>query len=139
MKAAEANYNEMTRQTNRLHSLSKQLEKLITSSLPGELKAQAKALQKELNDWDAKMVQRLSKAYDDVENYENGFTANYIRAFNEADSSEPRVTEGTKRVIEELNKEWSLLKTEGDRLESEAIPNLNKLLFEAGIGALNSK
>jgi hypothetical protein len=139
MKAAETNYNEMTRQTNRLYSLSKQLAKLINDGLNGGLKQQAEALQKELNDWDDKMVQRLSKAYDDVENYENGFTANYIRAFNEADSSEPRVTEGTKRVIEELNEAWSLLKAEGDRLESEAIPRLNKLLFESGIGALNSK
>jgi transcriptional regulator of heat shock response len=107
----------------------------LTDSLIG----QAKALQNELKQWDAKMVQRLSKAYDDVENYENGFTANYIRAFNEADSSEPRVTEGTKRVIEEHNKQWSLLRAEGNRLEYEAIPSLNKLLFEAGVGALNNK
>jgi polyhydroxyalkanoate synthesis regulator phasin len=139
MKSAEANYNEMTRQTNRLHSLSKQLEKLIRSGLTDSLIGQAKALQNELKQWDAKMVQRLSKAYDDVENYENGFTANYIRAFNEADSSEPRVTEGTKRVIEEHNKQWSLLRAEGNRLEYEAIPSLNKLLFEAGVGALNNK
>jgi len=139
MKSAEANYNEMTRQTNRLHSLSKQLEKLIRSGLTDSLIGQAKALQNELKQWDAKMVQRLSKAYDDVENYENGFTANYIRAFNEADSSEPQVTEGTKRVIEEYNKQWSLLKVEGNRLEYEAIPSLNKLLFEAGVGALNNK
>jgi polyhydroxyalkanoate synthesis regulator phasin len=129
----------MTRQTNRLHSLSKQLEKLIRSGLTDSLIGQAKALQNELKQWDAKMVQRLSKAYDDVENYENGFTANYIRAFNEADSSEPRVTEGTKRVIEEHNKQWSLLRAEGNRLEYEAIPSLNKLLFEAGVGALNNK
>ena len=31
------------------------------------------------------MAQRLSKAYDDVENYENGFTAHYLTVLNQAD------------------------------------------------------
>ena len=82
------------------------------------------------------MAQRLSKAYDDVENYVNGFTANYIRAFNEADSDQPRVTAGTKKRIAELNAEWQQHKAVGDPLE-ERLARIERQLFEAGVGALS--
>jgi hypothetical protein len=78
----------------------------------------------------------LSKAYDDVENYVNGFTANYIRAFNEADSDQPRVTAGTKKRIGELNTVWQKHKSVADPLE-QRLKELEQRLFEAGIGPLS--
>jgi hypothetical protein len=35
-----------------------------------------------------------------------------------------------------LNKEWSLLKTQGEQLRNERIPLVNKQLWQAGIGAV---
>jgi hypothetical protein len=36
-----------------------------------------------------------------------------------------------------LNKEWALLKARGEHLKNGKIPQLNKLLWEAGIGAID--
>ena len=44
------------------------------------------------------MVQRLSKAYDDVENFENGFTAHYLTLINAVDSELPKLTIGAKNT-----------------------------------------
>jgi photosystem II stability/assembly factor-like uncharacterized protein len=137
MSGAEATYNEMTQQVNRLFEKSKKLEKIaVEKELNAELSAAADQLIKDLKTYDAIMAQRLSKAYDDVENYVNGFTANYIRAFNEADSDQPRVTAGTKKRIGELNTEWQKHKAVADPLE-QRLKELEQRLFEAGIGPLS--
>jgi SMC interacting uncharacterized protein involved in chromosome segregation len=137
MSGAEATYNEMTQQVNRLFEQSKRLEKIVAEKeLNAELSAAAEQLIKDLKAYDTIMAQRLSKAYDDVENYVNGFTANYIRAFNEADSDQPRVTAGTKKRIGELNTVWQKHKSVADPLE-QRLKELEQRLFEAGIGPLS--
>ena len=137
MSGAEATYNEMTQQVNRIYEKSKKLEKIAAEKeLNAEVSATVEQLIKDLKTYDAIMAQRLSKAYDDVENYVNGFTANYIRAFNEADSDQPRVTAGTKKRIGELNTEWQKHKSVADPLE-QRLKELEQRLFEAGIGSLS--
>ena len=42
---------------------------------------------KQLTNWDEDMVQRKSKAYDDVENFPNKFTAEYLFLINQTESS----------------------------------------------------
>ena len=136
MSAAEATYNEMTLQVNRLYSVQKQVEAIIHKHALNEAtKTAASSLVQDLKQYDALMAQRLSKAYDDVENYVNGFTANYIRAFNEADSDQPRVTAGTKKRLAELNEQWQAYKTQADGLEAR-IAAMQQTLFDANIGPL---
>jgi hypothetical protein len=137
MSAAEATYNEMTLQVNSLYSAQKKLETILEKhALEEGTKQSASQLAADLKQFDSLMAQRLSKAYDDVENYVNGFTANYIRAFNEADSDQPRVTAGTKKRIGELNTEWQKHKSVADPLE-QRLKELEQRLFEAGIGPLS--
>jgi hypothetical protein len=82
------------------------------------------------------MVQRLSKAYDDVENYVNGFTAEYLTALNHGDSGIPRINTGTKSKLEALNAQWNVYKKEAELLLSEDVEGLNREFYELGIGAL---
>jgi len=104
--------------------------------LQGDLRQQAQKVSAAIGAWDALMVQRLSKAYDDVENYVNGFTANYIRAFNEGDSDQPRITQGTRQRVAELQQIWVGHKQTADELEQKQVPVLSNALFAQGIGAL---
>ena len=64
------------------------------------------------------MVQRLSQAYDDVENYENGFTAFYITLINQVNSGLPRVSSGAISQKEALDFAWDILKEEAEVLMS---------------------
>jgi photosystem II stability/assembly factor-like uncharacterized protein len=112
------------------------LKKMEGNPTYTDLLASGKKLMTELKAWDENMIQRKSTAYDDVENFPNKFTANYLFLINQTDSSIPKVNKGSKDRHAELTKEWEPLKAEGTRLLETAIPGFNKLVNEAGIGVL---
>ena len=82
------------------------------------------------------MIQRRSKAYDDVENFPQKFTANYFFLINQSESDLPRVTQPSRDLRAELEREWAGLKARSDALANQDIPAFNRKLFEAGIGAI---
>lgn len=97
------------------------------------------ALQKSLQNWDEKMIQRKSTAYDDVENFPNKFTTNHLYLINQTESAIPKVNQGSKDRYVELWEEWKKLKSEGKSLLDKSIPEFNQLAKEAGLGALFTK
>lgn len=139
MSAGEAAYTDMTRLTNKMYSTQQRLKQLLIKLDQDGLKKlhqQGKDLLKAMSDWDAKMVQRLSKAYDDVENYVNGFTAHYITLINQVDSDIPKITAGARSRMKELNDEWAALNKEAQAIQSDLIPAFNQACYEQGIGVL---
>lgn len=139
MSRAEAKLSSMHAIVNQLRTVGKDLDNIKktlekagrTALIPG-----VQSLIDEVKEWDDKMVQRKSQAYDDVENFENKFTANYLFVINHADSAIPRVNQPTRDRLSELEKEWATLKAEGEELLGTRVPALNKKLWEAGIGAI---
>ena len=89
-----------------------------------------------MTEWDSAMVQRKSKAYDDVENFPNQFTANYLFLINQTESDIPRVNTPSRERLQELNTEWGALQATGREMLDKAIPAYNQLLWKAGIGAV---
>ena len=102
----------------------------------GTVKADGEKLLKDLDAWDKDMIQRKSKAYDDVENFPNKFTAEYLFLIDATNSTIPRVNQPSKDRKVELDAQWSTLKSRADALKNTAIPAYNKKLWEAGIGAI---
>ena len=82
------------------------------------------------------MVQRKSKAYDDVENFPNKFTAEYLFLINQTNSSIPRVNQSSRDRKAELDSQWNGLRSKANQLMKTEIPAYNKKLWEAGIGAI---
>lgn len=101
-----------------------------------ELKTEMEQLISDLQAWDEDMVQRKSKAYDDVENFPNKFTAEYMFMINQTESSIPKVNKGSIDRRMELDEQWKELKSRSDDFIKNRIPALNKKLWEAGIGAI---
>ena len=89
-----------------------------------------------MKNWDDEMVQRLSKAYDDVENFENKFTAEWLFLINQTESDIPVVNQGSMDRYAELSEQWDKLSGRGNQMISTDIPDLNKALWKAGIGAI---
>jgi hypothetical protein len=140
MSAAEAGVTQMHRMVNSLYETQKRLESLL-GSLPDDekfapVKKDGEALLKKMKAWDEDMVQRKSKAYDDVENFPNKFTANYMFVINQTESDIPRVNQPSIDLLRQMNTEWSLLKARGNEIIEKDIPALNKRLWEAGKGAI---
>ena len=130
----------MHRMVNSLYEKQKQLESLL-SSLPGDdkfssIKKDGEALLKKMKSWDEDMVQRKSKAYDDVENFPNKFTANYLFLINQTESDIPRVNQPSRDRLKELNAQWATLKSRGTEILDKDIPAFNKRLWDAGLGAI---
>jgi photosystem II stability/assembly factor-like uncharacterized protein len=139
MTETEATLTEMHETTNRLYGFQKQLKKVIGELEEGYLKKEGVALLDLMKNWDEEMVQRKSKAYDDVENFENKFTAEYIYMINQTNSAIPRVNQSSKDRRAELESQWEELKARAEALESESLPTYNQKLWEAGIGAVRMK
>ena len=82
------------------------------------------------------MVQRKSKAYDDVENFPNKFTAEYLFLIDATNSTIPRVNQPSKDRKAELDAQWNGLKARATEFMEKDIPAYNKKLWDAGIGAI---
>ncbi|HEV8430905.1 MAG TPA: hypothetical protein VGQ41_23585 [Pyrinomonadaceae bacterium] len=136
----ETELTTMHRMVNSLYEKQKQLESLLGSLPAGDkfsaIKKDGDALLKKMKAWDEDMVQRKSKAYDDVENFPNKFTANYLFLINQTESDIPRVNQPSVDRMKELNAQWATLKARGNDLLNVDIPAFNKRLWDAGLGAI---
>jgi len=140
MSSMETELTTMHRMVNSLFEKQKQLESLLSSLPAGEkyvaIKKDGEALLKKMKTWDEDMVQRKSKAYDDVENFPNKFTANYLFMINQTESDIPRVNQPSLDRMRELSAQWATLKARADEILNRDIPAFNKRLWEAGMGAI---
>ncbi|MBP9874349.1 MAG: hypothetical protein KBC60_09930, partial [Haliscomenobacter sp.] len=94
------------------------------------------ALADRMKAWDEDMIQRKSKAYDDVENFPNKFTANYIYLINQTESDIPRVNQPSRDRHAELTAQWKTLENRAREILDQQIPAFNKQLWDAGVGAV---
>ncbi|MEO6219458.1 MAG: hypothetical protein ABIO81_03450, partial [Ginsengibacter sp.] len=143
MNSMEAELTKMHHTINNMNAKREQLHSLLTS-LPVDskyisIKKEGDALVELMKVWDEEMIQRKSKAYDDVENFPNKFTANYMFLINQTESDIPRVNKPSLDLLNELNTEWAKLKTRAAEILDKKIPAFNKLLWEAGVGAIWKK
>lgn len=139
----EANLTEMHKMVNAMNKKRLQLDELITKIPAGAkndaLIKEGKELSARMKAWDELMVQRKSKAYDDVENFPNKFTADYLFVMNQMDNDIAMVTQPMLDQKKELETKWMGLKQTGTQLMDKDIPAMNKKLFDAGIGAIWSE
>ncbi len=138
MSEMEAKLNEMHQLVNQLFKVQQQLKTLLPTMEAGEAKQAGEVLLKELITWDEEMIQRKSQAYDDVENFPNKFTAEYLYLINQTNSVIPRVNQGSRDRRETLDAQWNGLRSRAQNFVNVALPNYNKTLWNAGIGAIQS-
>jgi len=139
MSEMEATLTKMHEKVNTLKSVHDQISALLGDMENEALKKQGEEIIKALNQWDENMVQRKSKAYDDVENFENKFTADYMFLINQTESSIPRVNQSSLDRKKELEAIWVKYGQQADEWLKTTIPDYNKSLWDAGIGAIQVK
>jgi photosystem II stability/assembly factor-like uncharacterized protein len=136
----EATLTVMHRRVNKLKEVQDQIAQILKDLLEeqtySKVISEGEALVEKLKFWDEDMVQRKSKAYDDVENFPNKFTAEYIFLIDQNSSDLPKVSQASKDRLRVLEAKWELLKNRSEALINSSIPAYNKLLWDHGIGAL---
>lgn len=130
----------MHQKINAVLKMREQLEDVLTQM--GEeprfkvLKKEGQVLVDKMKAWDEDMIQRRSLAYDDVENFPNKFTANYLFLINHTESEIPRVTQPGRTRLAELTSEWSTLEARVKQIMDTDVPAYTRKLWDAGIGAV---
>jgi photosystem II stability/assembly factor-like uncharacterized protein len=140
MSGMERELTAIHEMVNKLDERRAQLEALLPTLPAGEkfasVKKDGEALVKKLKAWDDDMVSRRSRAYDDVENYPQKFTANYLFLINQTESDLPRVNQPSLDLLEQTTAAWKGLKARADEMAEKELPALNRRLWELGIGAI---
>ena len=135
----ESNFNEMAGYINEnkksIDKLSAMIDELDDNS---EVKNNGIKLLKLMDNWDKKMMQRKTKAYDDVENFRNKFLADYLFILDQIKGDIPNVSEGILKSLKSHDEKWIELKKEIDEINQVYIPMYNNELWSNGIiGAIN--
>lgn len=137
----ENKVTEMHRLVNKLNSTRTRLETVMAALPAGthqdSLRKEAQSLITRMKTWDEEMVQRKAKAYDDVDNFDNKFTANYLFLLNQTESDIPQVNQSSLDRKKELDAQWGILKSQADKIINTEIPALNKKLWALGMGAID--
>ena len=141
MSSMEAEVLTMHNWINSLYKKQKQLAAIL-KAIPqkdakySSVRQSGAALLKKMKAWDEDMVQRKSQAYDDVENFENKFSANYMFMMNQTESDTPQVNKPSLDLMKKMNNEWAVLKSRATEIMNKDLPAMNKMLFDAGMGAV---
>lgn len=85
--------------------------------------------------WEDDIVQNKAKSNDDIINYVNKLTADYIFVKGEMDANTPYVTKGQKDQFNVLHGKWEALKLRRSAIEKE-IQTLNSDIAKAGVGRI---
>jgi photosystem II stability/assembly factor-like uncharacterized protein len=140
MSGMEQELTAMHNAVNSLYEKQKQLDAVITALPAGDkfaaVKRDGEALLKKLKAWDEEMIQRRSRAYDDVENFVNKLTANYLFLINQTESDIPRINQSSLDLLEKMTAEWKTLKARADEIGAKELPSLNQRLWDLGYGAI---
>ncbi|OOV26327.1 glycosyl hydrolase [Flavobacterium sp. LM5] len=136
----EQRFNEMQSMINGIYIKQQQISTLIAQLMnsPQQITVleEAQKLVQKMKTWDESMVQRKSKAYDDVENFPNKFNADYLYLINQSESTLPKITQPVRDLKLEYDNKWIKMQAEGFQILNQDIPALNKKLWEAGVGGI---
>ena len=135
----ENQFSEMANYVNKNKKLLDRLSDVIKriDNSKSNLINQGLDLHKKMQEWDEKMMQRKSLAYDDVENFPNKFIADYLFIIDEMKGDIPILTNGVINSMKRLDEKWMSLKDEIVQILNQDLKNYNKELWANGIGAVN--
>lgn len=125
---------------NRLRAVKIQLEERLAliedrDDLP-ELKELGKAVQKDIAEWEAQLIQAKQKTFQDVINFPNQLSAEMLYLKAQVDSHVPALTESATARWEELSSIWEDQKKRMIRIIEDRIGNFNRMYEKRRVPAL---
>jgi len=131
MKSVESGVNEIHNAVNDIRAARKQINDLVELlGTKPEWKAvsdSGKAVVKKITAWEEKLVQPKAQSNDDIINFVNKLSADYIFLKGEMDSNTPTITKGFTEQLAALDAIWQPLKRDHGMLVSKDIAAFNTL------------
>ena len=139
MQSTAKTVNELHGKVNELDDIRQQIETTLARMGDdprfAKLHARGKQLLADIVKWDGQLIQRKSQSYDDVINFENKLSAEYLFLRGQVSDNIPAVTKAMTTREKELDAEWAPLKEEAQQLD-RTIQAFNEALIKAGFGAI---
>ncbi len=104
--------------------------KLVDTVQMKEVVAQGRKLTAKLQQWEDELVQNKAQSNDDVINFVNKVSADYIFLKGELDANVPYVTNGQKEQYAALDKVWTGLRSQLNSLLNKDVAAFNQLCRE---------
>jgi photosystem II stability/assembly factor-like uncharacterized protein len=101
-----------------------------------ELIEKGKELIKQIDEWEAILIETRQKNFQDVINFSSKLNVEFLYLKNLADAHDPRITEGLKSRNADLDKEWVKYKNVYDKDLRKAIDNYNALFKNKNLPAI---
>ncbi|MCB0634733.1 MAG: glycosyl hydrolase, partial [Lewinella sp.] len=142
MMATAATVTEMHGMVNEMKAVRMQIDQWVKRLSEKEdrsaLAAEGKALVKTMTEWDGELVQRKSQSYDDVINFPNKLSAEYLFVRGQMNTNIPILTTAVKERITLLDSQWAGLKARAAVIMDE-VRAYNRKLEEADFQPLYIK
>jgi photosystem II stability/assembly factor-like uncharacterized protein len=140
LQAVSQRITEIHQTVNRMRNVKKQLETynemLAAHKELHDLVTTGKELVKKLEKWEGEIVETRQKNFQDVINFPSKLNAEYFALKNVADEHDPRLTQGARDRLADLDKQWERHRTELDKLIREDITRFNELFRQKAVPAL---
>lgn len=137
LKSLETSVNDIHTSIAKMQKISKQIKEVSTLLADKtELKTvveNGNAIVKKIKTWEDKLVQNKAESNDDIINFKNMLSADYIFVRGELDSNMPAVTDGQKQQLAALDAQWKALKNEMNDLINKDIAAFNKLCADKAL------
>lgn len=137
LKSLEISTNDIHESIAKMRKIAKQINEVsVLLAEKPDLKLVVETgneIIKKIKGWEAKLVQNKSESNDDVINFKNMLSADYIFVRGELDSNVPIVTNGQKQQLATLDAQWKALKTEMLELLNKDVAAYNKLCAEKSL------
>jgi photosystem II stability/assembly factor-like uncharacterized protein len=101
-----------------------------------EVADSAKKIAGRLQKWEDELVQNKAKSNDDIINFINKLSADYIFVKGEMDANIPYVTAGQKQRYTELDASWQVLKGQMNALLDKDVSGFNELCARKKLGTV---
>lgn len=137
--------DEIHQSVNKMISVREQVSDLIklTKDQPNgdTIGSKGKELKKKITDWIERVIQPRQETFQDVINFPNKLNAQFLYVYNIIDSSNPPITNGAKKRLNDLQEKWKERKQAMQKIIKEDVAAFNELFNKNNIPAVitNSK
>ncbi len=132
----EGHLAEMHGAVNKFRRIKKQVDGYNELLKDKVLQDAGKELNKKMEAWEANIVETKAKNFQDVINFQSKLNAEFFDMRSRLDGHDPRVTQGIRDRLRDLEAEWSHHKSAFQQLLDKDVAAYNQLFKEKNLPAL---
>jgi hypothetical protein len=140
LNRAESYLNELNTSINSMRKVKKQIETyndvMKNEKDMKDILDAGKELIKKIDKWESNLTETRSKNFQDVINFPNKLNAEFFQVRTTLDEHDPRVTQGVRDRLQDIQADWQKFKTQMDEIVKKDITQYNKQFREKNLPAL---